>query len=85
MKKYIPSTLILLFIVMAAIVYFAASNPALALVFATCGVLVWALVPSGLGHSPGPAGDAGPKELKNYRKEHPGSTVAEAVRATRKK
>lgn len=84
-KKYIPSALILLFIVLAVIAYFAASNPALALISATCGVLVWALVPSGLGHSPGPAGDADPKELKTYRKEHPGSTVADAVRATRKK
>lgn len=85
MKKYIPSALILLFLVLAAITYFAASNPVLALVFAICAVLVWALAPSGLGHSPGPAGDADPKELKNYREEHPGSTIADAVRATRKK
>lgn len=85
MKKYIPSALILLFIVLAAITYFAASNPALAQVFAICAVLVWALAPSGLGHSPGPAGDVDPKELKNYRKERPGSTIADAVRATGKK
>lgn len=84
MKKYIPAALILMFTVAAVIAYFATSTPVLALVFAMCGVLVWALTPNGLGRAPGPGGDVSPRELKRYREEHPGSTVADAIRATRK-
>lgn len=84
MKKYIPTALILMFVALAAIAYFAGSNPTLALVFAIGGILVWALTPSGLGHPPERAGDADPQELKKYREEHPGSTIADELRASRK-
>lgn len=82
MKRFIPALTIIGLIVAAAITYLVADNLIVALLLATAAVLVWAITSLG---DPPPRGEntPTPQAIKTYRKQHPGSSIGDAVRALR--
>ncbi len=82
MKNYIRPVLTLLRVVAAAVTYFAFNSIFIALLFAACGVMLWAF----LGKENDPSVEitkkVDPKELKEYRRQNPGASISDAIRAT---
>lgn len=57
-------------------------SPLIPLLAMTFSLLIWAFSPSHIGdvkHRP----SVSTKELKEYRRQHPGTSIAEAIEATR--
>ncbi|WP_029067841.1 hypothetical protein [Jonesia quinghaiensis] len=82
MKQFIPALTIIGLTVAAAITYVIADNLIVALLLATTAVLVWGFTSIG---DPPPRSEntPTPRAIKTYRKQHPGSSIGDAVRALR--
>lgn len=82
MKNYIRPVLTLLCVALAAVAYFAFSNIFVALIFAACGVMLWAFFREKYDASVEITKKVDPRELKEYRRQHPGASITDAIRAT---
>lgn len=82
MKNYIRPVLTLLCVVVAAVTYFAFNNILIALLFAACGVMLWAFFGKENDPSVEITKKVDPKELKEYRRQNPEASISDAIRAT---
>ena len=82
MKNYIRPVLTLLCVAAAAVTYFAFNNILIALLFAACGVMLWAFFGKENDPSVEITKKVDPKELKEYRRQHPEASISDAIRAT---
>lgn len=82
MKNYIRPVLTLLCVVAAAVTYFAFNNILIALLFAACGVMLWAFFGKENDPSVEMTKKVDPKELKEYRRQNPEASISDAIRAT---
>ncbi|GGL85814.1 hypothetical protein [Glutamicibacter protophormiae] len=82
MKNYIRPVLTLLCVVAAAVTYFAFNNILIALLFAACGVMLWAFFGKENDPSVEITKKVDPKELKEYRRQNPEASISDAIRAT---
>lgn len=83
MRKYLPSVLMIGLLVLAGVSFFYEQDVILALLFAVLGVLVWASLPSVLGNVPVNGGSVDGESVKEYRRNHRGATIGDAIRETR--
>ncbi|MCC2323455.1 hypothetical protein [Cellulomonas xiejunii] len=79
MKKYAPIIAIIGLAALAWVAYLVTDNVLVAAFLATLAVVVWGFSPSGLGRAPGRKPEVSPAELKQYRRDHPGSTIGDAI------
>ncbi|MFS0704344.1 hypothetical protein AB6N23_07465 [Cellulomonas sp. 179-A 9B4 NHS] len=79
MKKHLPTAAFFGLMILAGVVYFAAENVLLAAAVAALAVTIWGFTPSGFGHVPKRGPVVSPKELREYRRQHPGATIADAI------
>lgn len=82
MRNYILPTLTLVCLILSGVVFFAAHNTILALLFAVLGVLIWATAKSPLGHVPPKGVRPDVRRVKGYREKHPGSTIEDGILET---
>ncbi len=79
MKKYAPTVVMFGLIAAAAIIYFTSDNTLVAFFVAVLAVVVWGTTASGLGPVPAHKPRVSPEQLKEYRRQHPGATIADAI------
>lgn len=82
MRNYIRPGFTMLCVVAAAVTYFAFSNILIALIFAAWGVMLWTFFGSRNEASVEITRKVDPKELKEYRRQHPEASMTDAIRAT---
>lgn len=84
MKYVLPATTVLMAAAGLAVWIFA-DNLSLGLGLTALGLVLWAVAPGILGRlgTDNSAGGTDPARLKEYRAQHPGATIADAIRATR--
>lgn len=83
MKSVLPYLLFMVCEILAVIAFQIWDRPILAAAFALLGVLIWFAAPPILGKVPRKderREHLDPAELKQYRKDHPGSTIGDAMR-----
>lgn len=82
MKKFLAPVLMISCFALAGITFFAWHDTLMASLIAAVGVLLWAAIPSGLGDVPPRGVTPDAAAVKQYRKNNPGATVADGIRAT---
>lgn len=82
MKKFAVPALIWFLLVLSGVAFFVWHDSTMALLTGGLGVLVWGFTPSGLGEVPPVGSRPDPKAVKDYRRENPGATISDGIRAT---
>lgn len=86
MRKYVSLVTMFALLILAAVAFFAWDNTLLALLSTVLAAAIQFLMPPTLGDVPPREerrANMDPAELKRYRRDHPGSTIGDAMRATR--
>lgn len=83
MKKHAPTIAIVGLTALAGVSFLVTGDVLVASLLATLAVVVWSFSPSGLGTPSVREPKVSPAELKQYRREHPGATISDAIEHAR--